>query len=728
MTQNLNYKDSKVFLELPSDFQLGSGEYQVVICEKPLAAKRISEVLGSKKLTKREPMPGVIIFDVISDDNVRYVVCSAFGHLYGLFPVEKNRKKYPIYDVKWSPRISKVRKEKKRISQTLQVISDISPGASGFIHACDYDLEGELIGYNILQFACDNKYEVSKRAKFSSLTENELINSFRNLQLTDIRNANAGIARHLVDFIFGVNLSRALICSVNVSNYHNKYCNLSIGRVQGPTLKFVVDREIKISGYVPDPMWYITGKFEKDGSFFKANLITSIYNSSDTGKILSVCKNQTGIVDNIVKFDKVIHPHEPFNVSNLQKEAYRIFKISPAATLSIAESLYLAALISYPRTSSQKLPPSIGYRQILEQLKVNYFQTNENIVNDILKRDTLSPHQGKEVDPAHPAIYPTGVKQKKLNVLERKILDLVVKRFVSTFGNNAVIRYSEVKINVNGYYFQAKSNCVLNKGWIHLYEPYFSINESYLPELKISDSIKVSEIKSSEDYSRPPARYNQASLLDKMESEGIGTKSTRAAIIDLLIKRKYIYQDKNGIEPTDLGFAILNTMKKFASEIISTKLTSFLESNIKKIQEGALEIDDVRLYLEKKLSNPINEFKLNQSVIGTEIRNVLSSINNRISLGICPKCQKGEMIIIRSTKTKKRFLACSQFRVTGCNAMAALPQKGLIKKDSTCYCGWPTLRIKFARRKMWTICVNRICSKNRNNFASHYDSESNALI
>jgi DNA topoisomerase-1 len=402
--------------------------------------------------------------------------------------------------------------------------------------------------------------------------------------------------------------------------------------------------------------------------------------------------------------------------------------MSPATTLSIAESLYLAALISYPRTSSQKLPPSIGYRQILEQLKVNYFQTDENIVNDILKRDTLSPHQGKEVDPAHPAIYPTGVKQKKLNVLERKILDLVVKRFVSTFGNNAVIRYSEVKINVNGYYFQAKSNCVLNKGWIHLYEPYFSINESYLPELKISDSIKVSEIKSSEDYSRPPARYNQASLLDKMESEGIGTKSTRAAIIDLLIKRKYIYQDKNGIEPTDLGFAILNTMKKFASEIISTKLTSFLESNIKKIQEGALEIDDVRLYLEKTLSNPINEFKLNQSVIGTEIRNVLSSINNRISLGICPKCQKGEMIIIRSTKTKKRFLACSQFRVTGCNAMAALPQKGLIKKDSTCYCGWPTLRIKFARRKMWTICVNRICSKNRNNFASQYDSELNALI
>jgi len=479
---------------------------------------------------------------------------------------------------------------------------------------------------------------------------------------------------------------------------------------------------------VPYPIWYITGKFEKDGSFFKANLISVIHNSSDTEKILSACKSQKGTVDNIVKFDKIISPPTPFNVSNLQKEAYRIFKMSPATTFSIAESLYLAALISYPRTSSQILPPSIGYKQILERLKMNYFQTNENIVNDILKREYLAPYQGKEEDPAHPAIYPTGIKQKKLNVLQRKILDLIIKRFLSTFGNNAVTKYSEVTINVNGYYFLAKANGILNKGWIHLYEPYFSINESNLPELKISEPIKVNEIKASEDYTRPPARYNQANLLDKMESEGIGTKSTRAAIINLLIKRKYIFQDKNGIEPTELGFTIFNTMKKFVSEIISTKLTSSLESSIKKIQEGDLEIGDLRVYLEKALSNPINEFKLNESTIGNEIKNVLTSFENKMSIGKCPKCQKGEMILIRSSKTKKRFLACSQYRVTGCNAMAAVPQKGLIKKDSTCHCGWPILHIMFARKRWWTTCVNRICSNNRYNIAHHYDSESNALI
>ena len=124
---------------------------------------------------------------------------------------------------------------------------------------------------------------------------------------------------------------------------------------------------------------------------------------------------------------------------------------------------------------------------------------------------------------------------------------------------------------MNGHDFMAKGNTILNYGWIPIYEPYFSINESNLPELRMGESVEVNEVTAMEDYTKPPARYNQATLLDKMESEGIGTKSTRADIINLLIKRKYIIQDKIGLEPTELGFTILNTMKKFIPEIVSTK-------------------------------------------------------------------------------------------------------------------------------------------------------------
>lgn len=681
-------------------------------------------------MTERELAPGIVIFEIISDKNQRFIVCSALGHLYSLFPIERNRKKYPIYEAKWSPRHSAIVREKRRILEILKVISKISEGASGFIHACDYDLEGELIGYNILEYACNHKYELSMRAKFSSLTDSEINQSFNNLQEPNIRIAEAGKARHLIDFIFGINLSRALVNCLSVSNQNNRYYNLSIGRVQGPTLGFMVDRELKIRNHIPDPVWYVTGKFEKDGSFFKANLITSVHKFSEIQEILTTCRNERGTIKEIIRLDKKVNPPTPFNISNLQKEAFRIFKMPPAATLSVAESLYLAALISYPRTSSQKLPSSIGYKKILEQLDMNYPTRNKNFVQDLLKRKHLVPYQGNEEDPAHPAIYPTGVKQKKLNILQHRILDLIIKRFLSTFGSTALTKYIKVTINVNGHDFMAKGNTILNYGWIPIYEPYFSINESNLPELRMGESVEVNEVTAMEDYTKPPARYNQATLLDKMESEGIGTKSTRADIINLLIKRKYIIQDKIGLEPTELGFTILNTMKKFIPEIVSTKLSTFLESSIKRIEDGDLEMIDIRKYLEKSLEIPLNKIKINELTIGDEIKNGLNDSENGTSIGKCPKCHVGEMILIKSRKSNKRFITCSEYRVTGCKAIASVPQVGNIKKsNSICSCGWPILRIIFKRKKIRTICVNRVCPDSRfTKTDSHHNSDLNTSI
>jgi DNA topoisomerase-1 len=696
--------------------ELIAEQYNLVICEKPLAAKRISQILGSKKMIKREPASGVAMFDIITNKGERFIVCSALGHLYSLFPVEKNRKNYPVYELTWSPRHSATVREKRRITQTLKAIENISKAATGFIHACDYDLEGELIGYNILQYACNNKYEVSKRAKFSSLTNSEINHSFNNLQDTNMRIADAAKARHLTDFIFGINLSRALVNCLNVANQNNQYHNLTIGRVQGPTLGFVVNREIKIRSHIPDPLWHISGKFDNGCSTFKANLISAVHQFSDIEKILTSCQNETGVINQMVQRKNKLVPPTPFNLTNLQKEAYRIFKMPPITTVFVAESLYLAGLISYPRTSSQKLPSSIGYKQILDQLRINHFEHDEDIIKDLLKRKYLVPYQGNEEDPAHPAIYPTGIKEKKLNLLQRRILDLIIRRFLSTFGNNAIINFSEVSVNVNGYQFNAKGDKIIKYGWILIYDPYFTFKDSYLPELKIGESLRVSEVTVMDDFTKPPARYNQVSLLDKMESEFIGTKSTRAEIINLLIKRKYITQDKVVLEPTELGLTIFDTMKKFASEIVSTKLTNFLEDSIKSIEDGELNINDLRKYLEKSLESPLNKIKKNQFTIGDEIKNVLVNSENGMAIGKCPKCEHGEMILIRSRHSNKRFIACSNYQTTGCNAIASVPQKGFIKKNNTyCSCGWPVLRVIFATKKSWRICVNRYCPENRHN-------------
>ncbi len=136
-----------------------------------------------------------------------------------------------------------------KIEKHIKTISLLSQNATSFIHACDYDQEGEVIGYNILEYACNNQYEKSLRAKFSTLTDDEIRDSFDNLLKPSKRLADAGRSRHMVDFIYGVNLSRALAQSFKVSNNDKRYYNLSIGRVHGPTLAYVVGKEIEIRNH-----------------------------------------------------------------------------------------------------------------------------------------------------------------------------------------------------------------------------------------------------------------------------------------------------------------------------------------------------------------------------------------------------------------------------------------------------------------------------------------------
>ena len=209
------------------------------------------------------------MFQATDINGTKFLICSAIGHLYGLVDPGKNRNIYPVFDVKWAP----IGRKKGALNTTkataskqiISTIAKLSLKASRFIHACDYDQEGELIGYNILQYACENRYEKSLRAKFTTLTDEEIRKSFDNLLKPRAMLAEAGKTRHIIDFIYGINLSRALTQSFMVSNLGKKYYNLSIGRVQGPTLAFVVDREMEIRTHIPVPYWDIQSKFERDG-------------------------------------------------------------------------------------------------------------------------------------------------------------------------------------------------------------------------------------------------------------------------------------------------------------------------------------------------------------------------------------------------------------------------------------------------------------------------------
>lgn len=719
------------------------------------------------------------------------------GHLYGLLDVTDSKRVFPILDPKWLPLSMRKSKDSNskflsyKIDKILREISAISKSASDFIHACDYDQEGEVIGYNILEYACHYKYSVSKRAKFSSLTDEEIIHSFNNLLPANKKLKDAGISRHMIDFIYGINLSRALTNSIRKDPTREKkgYQQLSIGRVQGPTLAFVVDRDIEIEKHVYEPYWNITADFMKNNQIIKTYYYPQRIDLKSTAEnIIDACRNQLGKVLDI-KIQKVpIKSPVPFNLGELQREAYKLFRFTPSYTLVIAEKLYLAALISYPRTSSQKLPSSINYEKIIKgisRLDNTPHQNSSNsnktksilsysvISSKLLSKKTLKPNEGKETDPAHPAIYPTGQKPKqKLEDSDLKLFDLIIRRFFSTLADDASTIQISVTIAVKEkYIFKAEEKKILSEGWIEYYKPYFDLSAfvtlDTLSFLKRNDILKNVDIKLIEKLTQPPPRYNQSSLLQKMEKEKIGTKATRSEIISTLFKRNYVTNlvppaykrvpssfptnsvnpisnnpstfnsqniNKNnsstyyeiqrpGIRPTEVGIAIIESMRKHVPSIVSTDLTRSMEEQLEEIEMGKSTSNQVIDYARNKLVEAITLFNQNQKEIGQEISNAFTSVSKNYPglkpatstiLGVCPVCIKGNLLIKKAIKTKKRFVGCSHYSTDKCLATAPLPQKGTIKgiaKKCTS-CKWPIVSATGSnqgKKYKWQFCINAQC-------------------
>lgn len=716
--------------------------YTLVICEKPDAARRIAKALGTSSFDERRGLPASV-FSIVDRHNQHFVICSAVGHLYRLVDVSSNRSTYPVFDIKWTP-ISKTKNGSGSKSvQIIKSISLLSKRATKFVHACDYDLEGEVIGYNILQYACNNKYENSLRAKFSTITDEEIKNSFDNLLKPSASLAEAGRSRHMIDFIYGVNLSRALTQSFKVSNNGKRYRNLSIGRVQGPTLAFVVDREIEIRAHVPEPFWTICGKFEKDGQIIDAHYyqqkISTLFQATS---ILNACKNQDGKVAKIEKQRVTLKAPTPFDLGDLQKEAYRVFRLSPSYTLTIAEKLYIYALISYPRTSSQKLPTSINYKKIISGILKIGDGNYASLITALLAKDHLSPNEGSKTDPAHPSIYPTGERPKgKLEVVELKLFDLIIRRFLATFGHPAMSQNTTVSILVKDeHIFKAEGKKILYEGWMQFYKPYvnrFNIDTS-LPELHDNDILKNIAITMDQKFTQPPARFNEASLLEEMERKKIGTKATRSEIIRTLFKRNYITNanrqrdndrivggGRGGIEATEIGFEIIQSMRRYVPNIVSTELTRSMEEQLECVESAKAKSSFVIDYAKDRLRESIVRFKENEIEIGRELTEavIVFSQNQhqqqelQTVLGTCPVCNKGVLKIIRSKATRKRFVGCSNYSSGVCKATAPLPQKGSIKTTHrTCaLCRWPVLRIIYPTKRHWEFCINLQCPSKKKN-------------
>jgi DNA topoisomerase-1 len=682
------------------------GKYTLIVTEKPDAAKRIASALNGKGKMQENEDNGVPYY--VAERDKEIVVVPALGHLYTIAEERKGRNYYPVFNFKWVPRHAAERGA-KQIRTWIETISKLAEEADMFVDACDYDIEGSVIGYCILKYACNDKENVAKRMKYSTLTKKELEKSYEDLlPHLDFALIEAGDTRHEVDWIYGVNLSRAL--TISARNWSGKYATLSTGRVQGPTLKFLVNREKSIRSFVPTPYWEIKAEVEISDSIFEAEYEEKkieIKKEADT--VLNACQGKNGRVDKIdVRRYKQRLP-VPFNSGGLQREAYSLFGYSPRRTSYIAQRLYLDALISYPRTSSQKLPPQINYKEILTKLsKVPKYK---KLAGELLAKPELKPKEGKKKDPAHPAIYPTGEKaERKLDDPEKKVLDLIIRRFMAVFSEPARKQSMKVHINVNEHYFYLRGRQTVKEGWLHFYGPYVRSEEIVLPQIEEGQTIRVQNVILEDKFTPPPSRYNPGSILKKMEKTGIGTKATRANIIQTLYDRKYILDRRMIV--TDIGFEVLEVLKKYCPNVVSIKMTSKLEKRMEKIQDGKEEGKNVLTDAVDILRPVMNKLKEKEEIIGEQLSHAIkrARLKERI-VGACPDCGIGKLMILYSRKTGKRFIGCTSYFKGKCDTSFPLPQKGTVRstRRECGKCGWPTVRVRIRGKRPWTLCFNPDC-------------------
>src|SRR3989338_2038590 len=486
----------------------------LIIAEKPSAALKIANSLADGKVEAHNNKK--VSYYEITHNKKKLAIACAVGHLYNLAEKEKKGWTYPVFDIEWKPSYE-TSKSSAFTKPYLEVIRKLSKDATEIYNACDLDIEGETIFKNILNFACHKKD--AKRMKFSTTTKEDLVNAYENAdEHINFKLAEAGETRHFLDHYWGINLSRALTLSVKSATGMFKI--LSSGRVQGPALKILAERELQIKSFKPVPYWQVE-LFTKDFNAFHEE--DKIFDKGKAEEIFQKANVKKATISSVEKQRFKQDPPHPFDLTALQLEAYRQLGISPKETLSICQDLYTNSYISYPRTSSNQLPESIGYRKIMEKLSKQ--EQYKLLCQKLLKLNSLKPNNGKKTDPAHPAIYATGEVPSGLEVGARKVYDLIVRRILATFADQAERESVFVEIDANGEKFNTKGVTTIYKGWHEYYGTYARFEEIELPPLEQGQQIDVNDLKIYDKETTPPKRYSPASVIKALESRGLGTKS-----------------------------------------------------------------------------------------------------------------------------------------------------------------------------------------------------------
>ena len=555
----------------------------LVIVESPTKAKTIEGFLGKE-----------------------YTVKASQGHVRDL---NKNTLSVDI-DKNFEPEYE-IPDDKKALVAELR---KLSKAADTVWLASDEDREGESISWHLYE-VLDLKKKDTKRIVFHEITKSAITNAIENPRDINMGLVNAQQARRVLDRLVGYELSPLLWKKVKPA--------LSAGRVQSVAVRLIVEREEEIKNFVQGSAYRVTAQFTftKDGQEYTlaAELPHRFESEQETRKFLESCIEAVYKVDSIEKKPTVRYPAPPFTTSTLQQEAARKLGFSVANTMRIAQQLYESGKITYMRTDSVNLS-SLALGMAKKEIEKNYGA-------EYVK--TRQYHtKSKGAQEAHEAIRPTYLDQQTIKGTadERRLYELIWKRTIASQMADAQMERTNVNIGIstNDKQFVATGEAILFDGFLKVYrESYDDTTEedtAILPPIEIGTTLDMEKMEAQQRYTRPPFRYNEASLVKKMEELGIGRPSTYAPTISTIQKREYVTKgdvkgtsqefqiitlknnkisekkgketigsEKGKLMPTDIGVLVNKFLLQYFESIIDYNFTANVEKEFDQIEEGQRE-------------------------------------------------------------------------------------------------------------------------------------------
>ena len=600
----------------------------------------------------------------------------------------------------WAP-LLKDPKEKAII----RALKNLAKKASAIIIGTDFDREGELIGSDALRQIREVAPAVPvSRARYSAFTKAEIDHAFENLVELDQNLADAGESRQYIDLIWGAVLTRYL----TMARFGGLGNVRSAGRVQTPTLALVVERERERLAFVPEDYWVISGEADKAGEPFKVSHSAGRFkDKAEADRAFAAVRDAHEA--RVVSVERKSHKQPapaPFNTTSLQAAA-AAEGISPARTMRRAERLYMDGLISYPRVDNPVYPSSLDLKGVVREVaKVPQYA---KVANKLLAQPKLHATRGKQETTDHPPIYPTAAADPdKLQPAEWKLYNLIARRFLATLMGPATIDGTKVTLDISGEPFVAQGNVLANPGFREIY-PFGLKRDDVLPELVAGDVCAVRDIKLEAKQTEPPARYSQGRLIQEMEKRGLGTKSTRASIIDTLYERKYLKNDP--AEPSQLGMAVIDALTSYAPLITSPDMTAELEGDMTEVAEGKNTRDRVVTRSRALLAGVMDDLIEHKDDLSDAIADAVTA---DAKVGVCPKCGR-DLVAKTSAKTRGSFVGCMGW--PDCDVTYPLPQGKVETIDgpgAVCpECGAPRVKVHPFRSKAYETCINPACPTNQ---------------